>query len=72
MLLHVYSYAVIKANQHTQFSFIIVTVRLLTHVLCKTTHFFFHAFIATMVFIGPVFHYTIKTYLKRVGHCGYE
>ncbi len=25
-----------------------------------------------MVFIGPVFHYIIKTYLKRVGHCGYE
>ncbi len=25
-----------------------------------------------MVFIGPVFHYTIKTCLKRVGHYGYE
>ncbi len=25
-----------------------------------------------MVFIGPVFHYTIKTYLRRVWHCGYE
>ncbi len=25
-----------------------------------------------MVFIGPVYHYTIRTYLKRVGHCGYE
>ncbi len=25
-----------------------------------------------MVFIGPVVHYTIKTCLKRVGHCGYE
>ncbi len=25
-----------------------------------------------MVFIGPVFHYTIKTGLKRVGHVGYE
>ncbi len=25
-----------------------------------------------IVFIGPVFHYTIKTCLKRVGHCGYE
>ncbi len=24
------------------------TVRLLTHVLCKPTHFFFHSFIATM------------------------
>ncbi len=24
------------------------TVRLLTHVLCKLTHFFFHSFIATM------------------------
>ncbi len=23
------------------------TVRLLTHVLCKPTHFFFHSFIAT-------------------------
>ncbi len=25
-----------------------------------------------MVFIGPVFHYTIQTCLKRVGHCDYE
>ncbi len=25
-----------------------------------------------MVFIGPVFHKTIKTCLKRVWHCGYE
>ncbi len=25
-----------------------------------------------MEFIGPVFHYTIKTCLKRVGHCGFE
>ncbi len=25
-----------------------------------------------MVFIGPVFHNTIKTCLKRVGHGGYE
>ncbi len=25
-----------------------------------------------MVFIGPVFHNTIKTCLKRVWHCGYE
>ncbi len=25
-----------------------------------------------MVSIGPVFHYTIKTCLKRVGYCGYE
>ncbi len=25
-----------------------------------------------MIFIGPVFHYTIKTYLRRVWHCGYE
>ncbi len=25
-----------------------------------------------MVFIGPVFHYTIKTCLKRVENCGYE
>ncbi len=24
------------------------------------------------VFIGPVFHNTIKTYLKRVGYGGYE
>ncbi len=24
------------------------TVRLLTHVLCKPTHFFFHSFVATM------------------------
>ncbi len=24
------------------------------------------------VFIGPVFHYTIKTCLKRVAYCGYE
>ncbi len=27
---------------------LINTVRLLTHVLCKPTHFFFHSFIATM------------------------
>ncbi len=26
----------------------VYTVRLLTHVLCKPTHFFFHSFIATM------------------------
>ncbi len=25
-----------------------------------------------MVFIGSVFHDTIKTCLKRVGHCGFE
>ncbi len=25
-----------------------ITVRLLTHVLCKPTHFFFHSLIATM------------------------
>ncbi len=25
-----------------------------------------------MGFIGPVFHYTNKTCLKREGHCGYE
>ncbi len=25
-----------------------------------------------MVFIDPIFHYTIKTCLKRVGHCGFE
>ncbi len=25
-----------------------------------------------MVFIGPIFHNTIKTCLRRVGHCGYE
>ncbi len=25
-----------------------------------------------MEFIGSVFHYTIKTCLKRVGYCGYE
>ncbi len=25
-----------------------------------------------MEFIGPVFHYTIQAYLKRVRHCGYE
>ncbi len=25
-----------------------------------------------MVFIGLVFHYTIKTCLKKVWHCGYE
>ncbi len=25
-----------------------------------------------MVFIGPVFHYTITACLKTVGHCGYE
>ncbi len=24
-----------------------------------------------MIFIGLVFHYTIKAYLKRVWHCGY-
>ncbi len=29
-------------------TFIRHTVRLLTHVLCKPTHFFFHSFIATM------------------------
>ncbi len=28
--------------------YFLCTVRLLTHVLCKTTHFFFHSFIATM------------------------
>ncbi len=28
-------------------SFTLSTVRLLTHVLCKPTHFFFHSFIAT-------------------------
>ncbi len=33
-----------KKNQQK----ITTTVRLLTHVLCKTTHFFFHSFIATM------------------------
>ncbi len=25
-----------------------------------------------VLFIGPVCHTTIKTCLKRVGHCGYE
>ncbi len=25
-----------------------------------------------MVFIGPAFHYTKKTCLRRVWHCGYE
>ncbi len=29
---------------------ILYTVRLLTHVLCKPTHFFFHLFIATMFY----------------------
>ncbi len=33
-------------RQH--FGKIVPTVRLLTHVLCKPTHFFFHSFIATM------------------------
>ncbi len=28
--------------------YVLLTVRLLTHVLCKPTHFFFHSFIATM------------------------
>ncbi len=35
------------------------TVRLLTHVLCKPTHFFFHSFIAIM-------HYCLQTSFNSV------
>ncbi len=50
-----------RAHYHTDLSYlfkewnkefivlqVMLTVRLLTHVLCKPAHFFFHSFIATM------------------------
>ncbi len=40
---------VVQPNQRAViYFFIVYTVPLLTHVLCKPTHFFFHSFIATI------------------------
>ncbi len=35
-------------NSRIFYHLIATTVRLLTHVLCESTHFYFHSFIATM------------------------
>ncbi len=42
----------------------LITVRLLTHVLCKPTHFFFHSFITTMS-------YSLKTSFNSAGILSY-
>ncbi len=41
-------YSIIDQRIFWQSNGLAFTVRLLTHVLCKPTHFFFHSFIATM------------------------
>ncbi len=50
----------------------ILTVRLLTHVLCKPTHFFFHAFIATISYsLQTKFNSIMKDWADKYHVWGY-